>query len=324
MATALTLGIRQDISTAVTNYFRRFRVLPPRGLTVSNTRVLTGAHSFETLLRGIIAQKSETDFVIVVHGHETGKGLFLKLVTRAGAAFGSETTSDMLETLMAIDARRPPTPPAVPGKPAPKRAPASPTPAELTKLGELTDAEVNRLIDLMTQVRAKNLKLVEFRGCNLGLLADSIDRFRRFLGAQIFGAPNLHSFFGTFQMKASPDIMLNHTSSHSGITFTYPMTFPGSSAACCFGTNTERKPEDGHLIAPDAAGLDAWIQANIDKAASSGKPDKELPIHGLWERPPKPHENAPDPIPRPIFPLGTIKILNVSHNEYTTRIKYSP
>src|SRR5215211_4100457 len=270
MATALTLGIEQQISTAVTNYFRRFRVLPPRGLTVSNTRVLTGAHSFETLLRAIIAEKSETDFVIVVHGHETGNGLFLKLATRGSAPAGSETTNEMLQILMNIEARKDPKT----GKPLPD---------ERTKTG-LSDAEINRLIDLMKKVQAKMLNRVEFRGCNLGRNLTSVDRFRRFLGAQTFGAPKLHSFFGTFQMRAASGIMSAHTNTHQGTTITYPMTFAGSTAACCVGLNRDRKPVNGHLVAPDSTTLDAWIKVNFDPAASSGT-DRTLPIHGLWEFP---------------------------------------
>ncbi len=77
MGTALTLGISQPLSTAVTNYFKKFRVLPPKALTVTKTKVLGGVHSFETLLNAIIAE-NDTDFVIVVHGHETGNGLFLE------------------------------------------------------------------------------------------------------------------------------------------------------------------------------------------------------------------------------------------------------
>ena len=47
MGTALTLGISQPLSTAVTNYFKKFRVLPPKALTVTKTKVLGGVHSFE-------------------------------------------------------------------------------------------------------------------------------------------------------------------------------------------------------------------------------------------------------------------------------------
>jgi hypothetical protein len=324
MAIALTLGLDEQRSTSVKEYFKKFKTLPPKGLTVSNTKNLTGVHSFETLLKGIIAEKSEKEFVIVVHGFDTGNGLLLDLATRDGLGVGSQTTHEMLQTLMDIDARTPPAPPPAPGKPAPpKPAPPTATPAERKKLGELRDAEINRLIDLMTQVRAKNITLVEFRGCNLGKLAISLDRFRKFLGTQTLGAPNLHSFFGTFQMKASPEIMSNHTSTHSGTTFTYAMILDGGTAASCFGTNTDKKPETGHLIAQDKKTLDAWIKANFDPAASSGK-DTTLPIHGLWEFPPKPAGAPFDPDPRPIFPLGNVTILNVSHNEYKTTIKYSP
>jgi hypothetical protein len=321
MATALTLGIEPRISTAVTNYFRRFRVLPPRGLTVSKTKVLAGAQSFETLLRAIIAEKSETDFVIVVHGHETGDGLFLKLATRGGAA-GEQTTHEMLHLLMDIEARKPP--PPKPGTPAPKPGTPAPlviTPQDRTKT-KLTDAEIKRLIDLRKQVLAKKLNRIEFRGCNLGRKLTSVDRFRTFLGAQTFGAPKLHSFFGTFQMRASPGIMSAHTSSHTGTTFTYPMTFAGNTAACCFGTNTQRKPENGHLVAPDAITLDAWIKANFDLTASAGT-DTTLPIHGLWEFPPQ--GNAPlPPDPRPIFPRRVVTIGKKVQTEYSTHIVYKP
>ena len=192
-------------------------------------------------------------------------------------------------------------------------------------MGELTDAEINRLIDLMKQVRAKNLKLVEFRGCNLGRLPISVERFRKFLGAQTFGAPKLHSFFGTFQMKASPGIMTAHTTSHTGTTFTYPQIFAGSPAACCFATNTDKKPESGHLVAPDTTTLDAWIKANLDPAASSGT-DTTLPIHGLWEFPPKLNGAPFDPDPRPIFPLGVVAVgtNKVNVNEYKMNVRYNP
>jgi hypothetical protein len=336
MAIALTLGLDDKRSTAVKDYFNKFKTLPPKGLTVSNTKKLTGVSSLETLLKGIIAEKSETQFVLVVHGFDTGEGLILELATRGGRGVGAHTKHEMLQTLMDIDARTPPAPPPAPGKPAPKRPQASATAAERTKLGELTDAEINRLIDLMTQVRAKNITLVEFRGCNLGKLDISVDRFRKFLGAQTLGAPNLHSFFGTFPIKASAGIMSSHSATHGEKdlknaitikTFTYPTIFAGGTANCCIGTDTRRKPVDGHLVAPDTATLDAWIKANFNPAASSGT-DTTLPIHGLWEFPAKPANdpNPSDPDPRPIFPLGTVMVGTPpkKQNEYSTRIKYKP
>jgi hypothetical protein len=82
MAIALTLGLDPQRSKAVKDYFNKFKTLPPKGLTVSNTKNLTGVGSFETLLKGIIAEKSETQFVLVVHGFDTGEGLILDLATR--------------------------------------------------------------------------------------------------------------------------------------------------------------------------------------------------------------------------------------------------
>src|SRR4051812_31545776 len=107
MAIALTLGIEAGLSGAVSAYFTKFKVLPPKSLMVSQTKTLSGAASFETLLNGMLAEKTATDFVIIVHGHETGNGLFLKLVTRAGTGAGFETTNEMLQLLMDISARNP-------------------------------------------------------------------------------------------------------------------------------------------------------------------------------------------------------------------------
>src|SRR5690349_11527830 len=151
MAIALTLGIEAGLSGAVSAYFTKFKVLPPKSLMVSQTQTLTGAASFETLLNGMIAEKTTTDFVIVVHGHETGNGLFLKLVTRSGAPAGFETTFEMLKILMDVSARKD------------QKA----TTDEKTKL-QITDDEIARMIGLMKSVRGKSLGTVEFRGCNLG------------------------------------------------------------------------------------------------------------------------------------------------------------
>ncbi len=257
MAIALTLGIDSGISTAVTEYFTKFKVLPPKNVMVSQTKVLGGVHSFENLLNGILAEKATTDFVIVVHGHETGNGLFLKLVTRAGAAAGFETTNEMLKILMDISARKDP----------------KATSDEKTKL-KLTDDEVTRLLGLMTKVRDKKLGTVEFRGCNLGRNLNSIIRFREFLGATLFGGPNLHSFFGKFPTGTGANLMGNHAQSHNGTTFEYPSTIGNKKIVCCIGVNDVKKPQNGHVIADDAGALDAWIKANLDANGSMGTKTK--------------------------------------------------
>jgi hypothetical protein len=307
MAIALTLGIDAGLSAAISAYFTKFKVLPPKSLMVSQTKTLTGVASFETLLNGMLAETATTDFVIVVHGHETGNGLFLKLVSRAGAPAGSETTNEMLQILMDVSVR----------------TPATATQDEKTKL-QLVDAEITRLIGLMKSVRGKTLGTVEFRGCNLGRNASSVTRFRAFLGATTFGAPNLHSFFGKFPTGTGPNLMSNHAQSHNGETFVYPSSLGGKTCNCCIGVNDKKKPHNGHIIADDADTLDLWIKANFDASNSLGQA-KELPIHGLWEFR-KADPNDPlgiDPPPRPIFPLAIATDgANKGKNEYALHVVY--
>ncbi len=307
MAIALTLGIEAGLSNAVKAYFEKFKVLPPKNIIVSQTKTLAGVHSFETLLNGILAETTTTDFVIVVHGHETGNGLFLKLATRDGAPVGFETTNEMLQLLMDISAR----------------SPANATSDERTKL-QLGDAEINRLLAIMSKVRDKKLGTVEFRGCNLGKNASSVSRFRSFLGAKTFGAPNLHSFFGKFPAKTGASIMSSHAQSHSSNTETYSSTLGGKICSCCIGLNDKKKPQDGHVVADDANTLDAWIKANLDASNSMGK-DKDLPLHGLWEfRKGDPNDPlAVDPPPRPIFPLAVAADgPDKGKNEYALHVVY--
>jgi hypothetical protein len=307
MAICLTLGINAGLSSAVSAYFTKFKILPPKSLAVSQTKTLTGANSFETLLNGILAEKTTTDFVIVVHGHETGNGLFLKLVTRDSTGAGFETTGEMLQIIMDVSARNP----------------ATATTEEKAKL-QLTDAEITRLIGLMSKVRDKKLNLVEFRGCNLGKNASSLTRFRAFLGATTFGAPNLHSFFGKFPAKSGAQIMKDHTQSHASNTEMYPSSLGGKNSAICIGLNDQKKPENGHIVADDATTMDLWIKANLDASNSLGK-DTTLAIHGLWEfrKPPAGDPSGIDPPPRPIFPLAVATDgPNKGKNEYALHVIY--
>lgn len=307
MAIALTLGLDADRSAAVSAYFDKFKVLPPKALIVSQTKTPSGLATFETLLKGILAETTATDFVIVVHGHETGNGLFIKLASRNGAVVGFDTTHEMLQILMDISGR----------------SPATATSDEKTKL-QLGDEEIKRLLELMTKVRAKSLGTIEFRGCNLGRNASSVTRFRTFLGCKVFGAPNLHSFFGKFPTGTGSTLMGNHTTTHNGTTFTFTQTLLSKTCHCCIGVNDHKKPQNGHMVADDAATLDGWIKANLDATGSMGK-DKQMPIHGLWEFP-KADPNDPiaqDPPPRPIFPLAiSTDGANKGKNEYALHVIY--
>lgn len=304
-ATAFTIGLDTDLAGAVSNYFRKFRVLPPRALAVNATVTPSGTASFERLLRAI-KTATTTSAVIVVHGHEDGSGLFLPLANRGRGTVGARTTHDKLQRLMAIAGRTPP----------------QATANDRTEL-QLRDAEIGRLIGLMQDVRAKNIQAIEFRGCNLGRNARSVGRFREFFGARSFGAPSLHSFFGRNPVSTAANVVASHASGHQGTTFTYSQTFSGKTCSCCIGVNDQRKPRNGHVIADDGATLDSWIQANFDPAGTLGQ-DRRLPIHGLWKFP---ELNLDDPDilanmdPRPIFPLQRNA---QNQNLYRAHVVYSP
>ncbi|MDH3497678.1 MAG: hypothetical protein OER21_13030 [Gemmatimonadota bacterium] len=304
-ATAFTVGVEATIAAAVRSYFTKFRVLPPRALVVSRTVTPMGPASFETLLRAMTGAQT-TSFVIVVHGHEDGSGLHLKLANRGRAAVGEKTTHDKLRRLMTIAAR----------------SPASVSAEDRQQLG-LRDAEIGRLIGLMQTLRGKNIRAIEFRGCNLGRNTNSVARFRAFFGTQSFGAPKLHSFFGLNPVGTGANLMRAHQRSHRGTTFTYSQTFAGKTCHCCIGVNDRRKPQNGHLVADDNTTVDAWIQANFDATATRGQ-ERRLPIHGLWKFPDI-NLNDPDILgnldPRPIFPLARNAR---NQHEYRTHVVYSP
>jgi hypothetical protein len=289
---------------AVRRWFNKFKILPPRNLMVGTTKTPSGPASFETLLRGIAAEAGEQQFVVVVHGHEDGTGLFLPLANRGRAKVGENTTHDRLERLMAIADRNP----------------ARIDQGDRDLLG-LRDAEINRLLEVRRTILAKKIKVIEFRGCNLGRKANSVAEFRKFFGAQSFGAPNLHSFFGANPTGTGAHLMQNHVQSHDGTTFVYRFTIAQKTCICCIGVNDQRKPRNGHVIADDGATLESWIQQNL--AANGTHERGNLPVHGLWLFPP-PDPNDPLsilPDPRPVFPLARD---GNGDNEYQRHIVYSP
>lgn len=302
-ATAFTIGLEASLARAVSRYFTKFRVLPPKNLSVTATSTPKGVVCFETLLSAIEAAQT-TSAVIVVHGHSDGSGLFLKLAKRGNAAVGEKTTHDKLERLMTIAGRNP----------------VKIEPADNQFLG-LKDAEITRLITLMKNVRAKKLQSIEFRGCNLGRDVNSVARFRKFFGAASFGAPKLHSFFGLNPTGTGSGLMGSHTGSHQDTTFTFSQTFSGKTCHCCIGVNDERKPRNGHVVADDDATLDLWIQKNFDSVATRGQ-DRDLPIHGLWKFP---DIDLNDPLastdPKPIFPL---EVDSKGQSQYKFHVVYQP
>jgi hypothetical protein len=303
MGVCLTINLVPFLSDAVKAYFTKFSVLPPKNLKVDSTKVVQGPKSLEALMDAMIALKDKKEFVIVTHGFEDGSGLYLKLATRGDDAGGKEVKHGVLTDLMTIAARNP----------------AKVTADDNTNL-DTRGKEIERLIEKMKKIQAMGINAVEFRGCNLGRNQNSVGVFKKFFGAGSFGAPKLHSFFGSGPAKSGGQMMTVHTQSHSTPTITYSQTFAGKTCHCCIGLDEHRKPMNGHIVADDATTLDAWIHANFSQTTSLGT-DAKLSTHGLWYFPPA-NTNDPipiDPDPVPIFPLQTD---TTGQNVYSLNIVY--
>jgi hypothetical protein len=304
-AIAIVTNLNAALSAAVKAYFAKFSVLPPKNLKVDSTTLLGGPTSLENLMDAMIKLAQQKEFVVITHGFEDGSGLYLKLVTRGQNAAGKQAKHDMLTHILAIAARTVP----------------KPTADDATKL-EITEKEIERLIDKMKRIHAMTLTTIEVRGCNLGRNVNSVAAFRKFFGAASFGAPKLHSFFGLGPAKSGDQIIKVHSKVHTDPTIVYTQTFSGKNCHCCIGLDEHRKPMNGHVVADDEATMNAWIQANFNQTATLGK-DANLPTHGLWFFPPI-NTNDPIPIvpdPRPMFPL---QLDAQGNNEYALNVVYSP
>ena len=128
---------------------------------------------------------------------------------------------------------------------------------------------VDKMLDLMHQVRNKKIDCIEFRSCNLGKNVLSLQRFREFFGARLAGAPDLHTVFGRtdtrvghkfleIHMRTHPittdapflgDLQISMGSQQSGV----QENRPPCELVCCFGLNKDMKPESkGHIVADTA------------------------------------------------------------------------
>ena len=305
MAKCFTMGIRSDLSKAVKGYFDKFSVLPPKNIRVDSTSDIKGSLSFEHFIK-TISKSPANEFVLVVHGHENGGGLYLSLVSGNNSV---QTTRENLKILNDIADKKD-------GKISP---------IDKKKLA-LTDAHISRLLKLRGELHKKQIKMVEFRGCNLGRDLESVKQFRSFFGAGNFGAPKLHSFFGSQPTGSGRGLMTSHTISHKGTTYTYTSDFNGKKCHCCFGLNARNKPKNGHVVADDESTIDRWIQANFSATATKGNA-KKIAVHGLWFIPQvkivniDPTDIVDPPRPRPIFPLAKDAKGN---NEYRMHMTYSP
>ena len=297
-AKCIVIGLNQTSNRDITRYFSVFTTLPPNDLQIDNVTNPRGAATFETLLNTVISS-GVSDILVVAHGYRNGSGLYLPLVHGANTAEGGNrgrTTKQNLRRLIRMAS-------------TPDRIQSE----DLQRLA-INRQAAGRLIRLMQRVRGLHLNLLEFRGCNLGRDQESLRAFANFFGVRRIGAPNLHSFFGTFDANAGTGPFSTHGQQHRGTTYSY--RYLDGNLFVCIGVQAN-KPANGHVVARTQAQIQTWIRENIK--AITVQASRQLPVHGLWAFP---ELNLDDPTsivdeqnPSPIFPLA-------ANNEYSTHIIY--
>jgi hypothetical protein len=265
-------------------------------MTMAAIDTITGPASLEHLLQKL-ADSSHRNFILIIHGYEDGSGLTLDLSHTHRSTTDAKADHFHLQRLMDLD------------------NPLNQLPrAEERKLG-LSQAGIDHLLRLMNRVRQRRIDCIEFRACNLGRNPMSLERFRKFLGPRVVGAPDLHSFFGQGPVAIGRDRPRshNHGRDQSWEIYKFPNALMPPNLVSCFAVSSQNKPTGGHVVADDAVVLDAWIKKFIkaDGAHSGG----DMPIHGLWVTGRQIFLEAEDvanplgswggpPTRRPIFPLS--------------------
>lgn len=263
IAVGLSNGLNQDIQS----WFRRFPSLPPLPLIADVVTTSRGPASLEHLL-SLIAESGHSNFILIVHGYEDGSGLSLNLSHTRPSRTEAKTGHWHLQRLMDLDN---------PLIDLEKK--------EKDKLG-LSDRTIDKLNALARRVREKKINCIEFRACNLGRNTESLERFRKFLGARRAGAPDLHSFFGEGPVviggkgPKSP-AGHHHRNDVSWETYKFPNAHTSPNLVCCWKVNKKQKPEGGHMLADSAATVQVWVRKHLmPHGVFDG--GKSLPIHGLW------------------------------------------
>ncbi len=309
MPEAFTIGLGEFLSNGLKAYFKKFGRLPPKDLAIKTVTTLTGAESFETLLKAVKKSK-ETSFLVYAHGQSDGSGLFLRLALRRGAPTGVSTTANMLDLLMRLDGR---------DKPASDR--------ELGTLG-INKVEAENLIGLRRDIRAKKIDTLEFRGCNLGRNLNSVQKFKEFFGAKTFGAPDLYSFFGVSPIQIGQKYIAEHRKHRPGgdwHEYSYTFENPSGTLVNNVATDANLKPAQGYIVADSLETVQRWVKQYIDSNGTYATKEGSLPLHGLWDTgkrkiDPKAIQDAPlgsdQALPGPaiIMPLGS--------NDYKDHVIY--
>jgi len=262
LAHVITLGIEAGTNASIRAWFKQFNFMPPIPLVAGQVDTVTAGVSFEHLLELLIRSPSKS-FILIVHGHVDGSGLHIPLAPHQAKP---HTEHWDLQKLMDVDARQ-----------------SEMSPADITRMG-ISRHHVDRLLDLMRQVRQKQIDCIEFRSCNLGRNVMSLNRFRQFLGARQVGAPDLHTLFGLPGTLVGPEFLATHARHHPGgnwETYKFPRAFGAPHLVCCFKLNDLAKPESGgHIIADTAATFDAWVKQYVMPTGS--RSGREMAMHALW------------------------------------------
>jgi hypothetical protein len=261
-AHVITVGLSSFLNTSIRAWFDQFNFMPPIPLAAERIDTITGGEASLTRLLSTMAASPHKNFILIIHGHSDGSGLALRLAPEQAKP---HTSYFDLARLMDI---------AGSGRELDR--------ADQAKMG-VGRRGSHQILDLMHKVKAKQIECLEFRACNLGRNASSLDRFRRFFGAKLAGAPDLHSFFGSGPVSTDPRQLHTHTKSHDGNweTYSFPSVFHQQpNLVCCFSLDGDSKPTGGHIVADSPSTLNAWVKKYVMPTGSP--PTGNMALHGLW------------------------------------------
>src|SRR3954454_5906223 len=103
-AHVITLGLDGRMNQNIRDWFEQFKFMPPLGLISVQVETIAQHAPFTHLLKSIAASP-HNNFIIIIHGHEDGSGLWLKLTEYQGKP---HTSHFDLQRLMDLDAGGPP------------------------------------------------------------------------------------------------------------------------------------------------------------------------------------------------------------------------
>ena len=210
-AHVITMGLENDINGNIKAWFKQFNFLPPIPLTAAQVDTVSHPLSFEHLLE-LVLQSTYTNFILIIHGQPDGSGLYLPLFAHSSKY---STFHYDLQKLMDVDAdvsRMSEADFRVMGF-APLDAHTK-TSLKQNNRKDPRQERVDRMLDLMHQVRNKKIDCIEFRSCNLGKNVLSLQRFRDFFGARLAGAPDLHTVFGRTDTRVGDKFLKIHMKNH--------------------------------------------------------------------------------------------------------------